>query len=159
MPFVSYFERTLDEKNRVQIPSEFRSRMDSRIHGDAFILCHSPTTLSLYPVRTWEKLVARLQAREIDDDQAIDFEKWFHAMSHPLDMDTQGRVVLPKGHLESAKLGKEITLSGANNRIDIWRTEEFRQFAEPSQREWPNRKKFMRMLSSGWKDPDPSSTA
>ena len=161
MPFVSYFERTLDEKNRVQIPSEFRSRMDPRVHGDSFVLCpgDSSTTLSLYPVRIWETLIARLQSREIDDDQAIDFEKWFHAMSYPLDMDAQGRVVLPKGHLESAKLGKEITLSGVNNRIDIWRTDEFRQFADPAQREWPNRKRFLRMLGSGWKDPNPSSSA
>lgn len=161
MRFSSYFERTLDEKNRIQIPTEFRSQLNPKIHGQTFVLCpgDEPHILSLYPVRIWEAFTEQMRSDAVEDTAAINFEKWFMAKSKHLDMDSQGRVVLPREHLDDAEMGKEITLSGANLRIDIWRTEDFREFIKADQHQWPDRKKFVRKLGSGWKEPSPSSTA
>jgi MraZ protein len=167
MPFVFHYDKMLDEKNRLQIPSEFRSTMDPETDGDSFYLCpgERDNTLSLYPNKLWEAMVKELRTRRLPVQQAVAFEEWYYSLCCRLDMDPQGRIVLPKWQLERVKLGKEITLAGANDRIEVWRTSDHREFLEaptsvPLARRspWPTLQTYRRMADSGWKDPNPSSS-
>lgn len=162
MPFIFHHDRVLDEKNRFQIPSEFRGAMDAEREGEWFYLCpgEHDHTLSLYPNKLWDAIVAELRARREQGREAIQYEEWYYSLCCRLDTDAQGRVVLPKWQLERVEMGKEITLAGVNDHIEIWRTPDHREFLRvPGVGRRPTLQEYLRMAGSGWKDPSPSSSA
>ena len=155
MIFTDAHERTIDAKNRIQIPSEFRNGLDPEVDGDAFYLCpgERQNTLSFYPSRNFEQRVQALRTGGIAGDEALAFEQVYYSLASRLEMDKQGRLVLPERQLSMVDLGKEITLAGANDRIDIWKTTEYREFISGAfEQRWHQLQKFLRTAGSEWKD-------
>ncbi len=155
MIFTDAYERTIDAKNRIQIPSEFRNGLDPEVDGDAFYLCpgERQNTLSLRPSRKFEQWVRALGTGRIAGDEPLAFEQLFYSLASRLEMDKQGRVVFPERQISMVNLGKEITLAGANDRIDVWRTGEYQEFVKANfEQRWPQLQKFLRMAGSEWED-------
>ena len=132
MVFTDAYERTLDAKNRIQIPRQLRAAMDPEVHGEAFFACPGewPGTLSLHPERTFYLRAERLGADRISGEDPLIYEQLYYSLASRLEMDKQGRVVLPERQIALVNLGKEITLTGANTRIDIWPTAAYRAFVQ-----------------------------
>jgi len=155
MIFTDAHERTIDAKNRIQIPSEFRNGLDPEVDGDAFYLCpgERQNTLALYPSRRFEQRVKALRTGNIAGDESLAFEQVYYSLASRLEMDKQGRMVLPDRQTSMVNLGKEITLAGANDRIDIWRTAEYREFITGAfEKRWHQLQRFLRTADSEWKD-------
>ena len=147
MPFTGAYERTIDAKNRIQIPAQFRTAMDADAQGESFYICPGErrNTLSLYPERTFEERARQLGTDEISGEDSLAFEQLYYSLASKLEMDKQGRVVLPERQLSLVDLGKEITLTGAATRVDIWATTEYQEFLQTSfNTRWPDLQKFMR---------------
>lgn len=147
MVFADAYDRTIDAKNRIQIPAQYRSLMDPDVHGTAFYLCpgERTNTLSLYPERVFEGIAERLRTDEISGEDSLAFEQMYYSLASRLETDKQGRVVLPERQLSLVNLGNQITLAGANTRIDVWSTSEYREFLRTSfATRWPDLQKFMR---------------
>ena len=79
MIFTDTYERTIDPKNRIQIPAEFRNGLDPEVDGDTLYLCPGErrNTLSLYPSRKFEARVKALRTGEIAGDESLTFEQVF----------------------------------------------------------------------------------
>lgn len=135
--------------------------MDPKGVGEWFYLCpgEHDHTLSLYPNKVWDAIVAELRSRRNQGRDAIQYEEWYYSQCCRLDMDAQGRVVLSKGQWDSVKMGKEITLAGAGDHIEVWRTSDHREFLSTQPRGRPTLQEYLRMAGSGWKEPNPSSSA
>lgn len=147
MPFNDAYHRTIDAKNRIQIPAQFRAEMDPEVHGTAFHLCPGErrNTLSLYPQRTFEKRAGQLQTEQVSGADSLDFEQMYFSLASKLEMDKQGRVVLPERQLALVDLGNEIVLAGANTRIDLWAKAEYEEFVRSAfATRWADLQKFMR---------------
>ena len=155
MIFTDAHERTIDDKNRIQIPAEYRKGMDPEVDGEAFYLClgERQNTLSMYPSKLYEQRAKALMTGRIPGDDALAFEQTYFSVTSRLEVDKQGRVVIPERQLAMVNLGKEITLAGANDRIELWRTEEYREFIGATVRHrWHDLHKFLRTAGSEWKD-------
>ncbi|GJM26400.1 MAG: transcriptional regulator MraZ [Phycisphaerae bacterium] len=151
MAFTDAFERTLDTKNRTQIPADFRNAMDPAIHGETFYLCpgEQPNTLSLLPEKYFDELAERVRPDLLDGDEAQSYEILFFSLSKRLDMDKQGRVVLPDRQLAMVDIGKDITFAGTNKRIDIWATKEYLAYIDDEfKANWRRLKQFGRSARS-----------
>ena len=155
MVFTDAYERTLDAKNRIQIPAEFRNGLDAEVDGPGFYLCpgERKNTLSLYTPRKFEAQVKALRTGRVLGDEALAFEQVYYSLASRLDMDKQGRLVLPERQMAMVELGKEVTLAGAMDRIDLWRTAEYREFVATNfEQRWHQLQKFLRMAGSEWED-------
>ncbi len=151
MAFTDAFERTLDSKNRTQIPADIRNAMDPAIHGETFYLCpgEQPNTLSLLPEKYFDELSEYLRTDLLDGEDAENYETVFYSMSKRLDMDKQGRVVFPDRQLGMVDIGKDITFAGVNKRIDIWATEEYKAYIKARMKdEWRRLGKYARTARS-----------
>jgi MraZ protein len=147
MVFTDAYERTIDIKNRIQIPAQFRAAMDPERDGETFYLCPGErlNTLSLFPERRFYRLAEQLRTEQVSGDDSLEFEQLYYSLASRLEMDKQGRVVLPERQLALVQLGKDITLAGASTRIDIWATPEYREFMQNSYRDkWGTLHKFIR---------------
>ena len=124
------YERTIDEKNRIQIAAPHRNVLDPDRQGVALYLVPGERvgTVSLYPEKYFEDKVHSMRTDEIAGQDALDFEQMFFPQASRVEMDKQGRLVLPERQLASAKLGREIYVTGARYRLDLWNRADYEEF-------------------------------
>ena len=157
MLFTGNHPRTLDEKNRLQIPADFRAEILSeskRIGSDVeAVLYFTPgpldNTLSIYTRNSLEALIRRISTDTVDSPEAQAFEL-FYSLVERVEMDKQGRLVMPQSLLAARSLGKELTLAGQVHRIDVWRTDEFAEAVKTRfATQWPALQRFLRRSGPG----------
>ncbi|MCP4247862.1 MAG: hypothetical protein GY778_12510 [bacterium] len=147
MAFTGHHDRTIDSKNRLQIPSQFRNAIDPERDGAAFyvILGERRRTLSMVTERQFNELAARMQTEFMSGSDSLDFEQRFYSSASKVEADKQGRVVLPDFLTARAGIAGDVVLAGAKYRIDIWLKEEFDAFMGTDwQHDWPNWQRFLR---------------
>jgi len=126
------YERSIDDKKRVQIPAPFRNAVAPDESGAAFFIVpgERENTLSFYPEKYFLDKVATLRTDQIPGPEALDFEQMFFSLASRVEMDKQGRVVLPERQLAMVDLGAEVYLTGAHYRVDLWRKSDYERFIQ-----------------------------
>ncbi len=127
MIFAGYFEHTIDAKNRLAIPAKFRSKMDPDEDGIGFVIVPGQPAdrLWMYPEKHFERLAGKAESALIPDDDQLRFDQVFFPLAESLDLDSQGRVLLPDRMLKRVQLGKDVVISGVRDHLEIRRREEF----------------------------------
>ncbi|HEX3269717.1 MAG TPA: division/cell wall cluster transcriptional repressor MraZ [Ktedonobacterales bacterium] len=138
--FLGEFDHSVDSKGRIAIPARFRSKI---AHGAVLTRGVDPC-LYVYPMETWEQKAATLDTTISDPNQLRYVERHFFGGAFELELDTQGRIVLPArfrayaglngangAHGRSGELGGngesrtngvsvEALVIGARERFEIW---------------------------------------
>lgn len=104
-------------------------------------------TLAIYTEQGFEEMAARINTETMPGPESRRFELQFYALASAVDVDAQGRFVLPERLRKKAKLGEEIYLVGQKTRIDIWnRADLDREIAMDWEGDdWPDWQGFLRM--------------
>jgi MraZ protein len=111
------FEHTIDDKNRLTLPARFRKSFA----GGVVVTRGIDRCLSVYPREEWDRRVA-LRLGELEglsrDDRRL--QRFFFASAAEADLDGQGRVMVPASLLQHAGLGREVTVAGVYDHLEIW---------------------------------------
>ena len=146
--FTGQFERTIDAKNRIQLPSQLRSAIVSERDGDLIYvtLGEHRGTLSLFTERAFEELAARTETEFKPDEDSLRFELQFYGLTAAVELDKQGRFVLPDRLVKKARLGPDVVLVGQGNRVDVWNPAELERSIgiDWEGDDWPNQQSFRR---------------
>lgn len=144
MLFTGLSSHTIDPKLRLAIPAKYRNQWDANRDGKAWFCVPSPEGhLKLYTERTFEGMSPGAGVDELRPvDEAARNEASYFAFAERLEMDTAGRINLPKRHLELAEIGTEVVIIGARNRLEIhdearWNAEELTRFRALARRSPP----------------------
>jgi MraZ protein len=114
------FEVTLDEKSRLLVPAEIRKRLQPE-DGNAFILVIGQNRVPwLYAEGYYEELIEqdRTQLRPAADELA--FLQVNFAGAARLELDRQGRVLIPDRVMRRVRLNKELMLAGVRDHLELW---------------------------------------
>jgi MraZ protein len=127
--FLGEHQHTLDSKGRVILPARFRERL-----ADGLVFAPSQDRcIDIYPREAFERRVAELRAVPREDQRARAYLRVFLAGAQEEEPDSQGRVTIPQRLREYAGLDKELTINGADEKVEIWDRgtwEEYRAHAE-----------------------------
>jgi MraZ protein len=121
--FSGTFERSLDAKKRVSIPSAWVSG-----EGEEFHVVPHPSERLILLMRAeelgkWEqKFQESTRLSAVEKRRAI---RKFYASAHAVTTDKQGRILLPESHCEWAQLGGNVVFIGSPGRIEIWSLKNF----------------------------------
>ena len=116
MATVDYFERKLDDKRRLTIPTELRSEFASGV----VMTRGFGQYLHLYPKSVWDKEVESALGGSILDEKVADLNVRFRRGKTDAELDQkQGRVTIEQHLLEYAKINRELVAvrAGAYFRI------------------------------------------
>jgi MraZ protein len=114
-------ELSIDDKNRMLIPSEIRKQLDPERDGDAFFLVPGTDRRPwLYPERWYQELVGQQRSELTPDEDTLAYDRMTLGMASRIEWDKQGRVLLPEKFIKRAGLGKEVTLVGARDHLELW---------------------------------------
>jgi len=118
--FTGEYEHSIDAKQRMAIPADFRSGMEPETLGSAFYLSPGPNgALWLWPERTFEKLAGAMSSSLLPAEELMEFEELLYSQSRRLELDKAGRVRLPERMLAEARLGQQVVILGVKDHLEL----------------------------------------
>jgi len=120
------YDLTIDEKNRLSVPSEIRKQLNPERDGDSFFLIMGTNRkVWFYPEKYYEELVFQ-QAPEITPgEEALMFDQMNFAMANKESWDSQGRMSIPTKMLKRTATNREVALIGARDHLELWNRAEW----------------------------------
>jgi MraZ protein len=119
--FMSEYNHTIDPKGRLIIPSKFREAL-----GDEFVVTKGMDgCLFVYSNKDWNAFETKLTALPLINKEARKFARFFLAGAATVEVDKQGRILIPAPLRAFAVIEKDVVLVGVGSRIEIWSKEQW----------------------------------
>jgi MraZ protein len=118
---IGTYECKVDAKGRLMISSAFKKQL-SPILQEGFVLKRAvfQPCLELYPMQEWNEVMDKVNSLNRFVKKNNDFIRRFTAGVRVIELDTSGRLLIPKDLCQFAGIQKQIVLSSAINIIEIW---------------------------------------
>jgi len=110
------YRHTLDNKGRMAIPAKFRDKLTS----GAIITRGIDNCLFVFAPAEWEILAKKLIALPLAQANSRAFVRLMLAGATDVELDNQGRILIPDYLRKYAGLKKETVVAGLYNRIEVW---------------------------------------
>lgn len=130
MLFSGAYEHSIDAKNRLAIPSQVRSVLERNELGKRLYVALGmrPRTLAVWPEQQFNAMAQQLPRSPIPDPDQLQYEQFFFPTAHEVDLDSQGRILIPEGLLQLSEIGRQVFITGVNDHLEVWNKDEFQQF-------------------------------
>jgi MraZ protein len=129
--FIGEYNHNLDEKGRMNMPAKFRRGLT----GGAVITRGLDHCLFVYPKEEWETMAAKLAALPITQKNSRAFARLMLAGAWDVELDGQGRVMLPEYLRQYASIEKHVVVAGLYNRIEIWDEDKWQEYKHATEQE------------------------
>lgn len=119
--FYGSSENRLNTKGQVAIPVRFRTVLPRDLADEGFVLVPGEgECLYMYTHRQFGEIRARVREVAVESGDP-EFIRAFLASAHAVELDSQGRFVLPAALREAAGIaGPEVLFLGMDDRIELW---------------------------------------
>ncbi len=120
--FMGEYNHTIDAKSRLIIPSKFRD-----ILGEEFVVTKGlDGCLFVFDNTEWTAFEEKLQKLpSLTNPDVRKFVRFFMAGATNVEVDKQGRILIPNNLKDFAGLDKDVVLIGAGSRMEIWSKERY----------------------------------
>ena len=113
--FMGEYNHTIDAKGRLIVPAKFREEL-----GEAFVMTNgNDGCLNIYTNEAWETFLGKMQLLPNNRDKREIVRK-FVAQANMVELDKQGRILVPSALREHAGLEKDVVLAGVIDKIEVW---------------------------------------
>ncbi|PIE25417.1 MAG: cell division/cell wall cluster transcriptional repressor MraZ [Neptuniibacter caesariensis] len=111
----------LDAKGRMAIPARYRENIVSCCNGQLVATIDTEERcLLLYPLEEWEAIQEKIEGLPSFNSATRRIQRLLIGHATDLDMDGNGRLLLPAPLREYAELDKKIVLLGQGRKFEIW---------------------------------------
>jgi len=115
------YELTIDEKNRMLVPSEVRRQLVPERDGEGFYVVHGiDDHLWFYPELQYENLASRDPTQLKPSFGRLDDDRASYGLATRILWDKQGRILINERTVKRASLGKEVMLVGVKDHLELW---------------------------------------
>lgn len=114
--FIGEYQHAIDNKNRMIIPSKFREDL-----GEKFVLTKGlDGCLYAFTISEWLILEEKLKKLPLTNKDARAFVRFFFSGANEIEIDKQGRALIPQNLIGYAGIEKDIVSIGVSSRVEIW---------------------------------------
>ncbi len=131
--FSGKYYYTVDLKGRIIIPAPFREIISSN-YGPKLYITNAPfdKCLNVYPSEEWSRLQEQVRTKPRSDEAIRFYLRRVIASAIEIEMDKQGRVLIPAALREDAGINTNAVLAGQIERIELWDRDEWDTLFDPS---------------------------
>ncbi len=130
--FLGQKEQTIDEKNRLVLPSLYRNDFP----GDTlYVTLGMDSCLELFPEDVYARKAEQYSSMNDFDPAQRRVKRAFLSNTFALSIDSHARILLPRPLTERLKIGRKVTLVGIMDHLELWDKEAYEKV---SQDEWQN---------------------
>ncbi|HAT67595.1 MAG TPA: division/cell wall cluster transcriptional repressor MraZ [Flavobacteriaceae bacterium] len=110
-----------DSKGRVMVPADLKKQL-ATVAPSGFVIKRAvfQPCLELYPMEEWQQLMQKVSGLNRFNRKNNDFIRRFTAGVRTVEMDTAGRLNIPRDLMDFAGIHKEIVVSSAISIVEIW---------------------------------------
>jgi len=117
MAFRGTFDYSLDQKNRLTVPSKFRAALSEGV----VLAMGTAGCVEVWKPEDFDgRLEAAVAGKNPLSKEATKLREFFFANSHEAELDSAGRIPMPASLHTHAKLGKEVVVTGVGDHLQVW---------------------------------------
>jgi MraZ protein len=121
MTFQGEFEYSIDHRGRIPIPARYRASFGSR----ATLVQGEEGSVEVYTIEAYQKASAFVTAEPPTTKKGRRMRRRFFGHSFDVDLDGQGRILLPSKLREHGDLRGPVTIVGRGECLELWNPERY----------------------------------
>lgn len=129
--FIGEYQHNIDQKGRMAVPVKFRKQ----VSGGAVITRGLDACLFVFTKDEWEKLAQKLSVLPLTQSNSRAFARLMFAGAHDVELDSQGRILVPDHLRTYAGLTKKVIVAGVFNRLEIWDSSTWGEYKNKTERD------------------------
>ncbi len=111
----------MDAKGRMAIPTRVRDALVEACGGRLVMTAHTEERcLLMYPEPQWQEILPQIQALPSLNKAARRIQRLLIGYACPLELDGNGRILVPPTLRSYASLDKKLMLVGLGNKLELW---------------------------------------
>ena len=118
--FTSEYESKLDAKGRLVLPARIKSQLPVGEGNELVIRRGFEPCLIIYPMVEFKKVFSKISGLSEFNEEYRKLQRNFFSGTATVELDANGRFVIPKNMLGYAQLEKDIVLVGMGNKVEVW---------------------------------------
>lgn len=118
--FRGHSYRSIDPKGRLMLPPEFRDVLVKDDPEGRLMLAKFDNCVVGYTLSEWSSIEAKFAQIKNPNRKVRDFLRFFIGGAQVVEMDKQGRVLVPQSLRGYAHLDKDVVLVGVGFKFEIW---------------------------------------
>jgi MraZ protein len=115
----------MDPKGRISLPAKFREAFRAGVH----LTLGQEGCLYAFPPDEWAREKERVEERGLASQANRGYTRVFFGNAEHVDLDVQGRLVVPRRLREKAGLQRDVAVVGVSDRLEIWPAEAWDRYA------------------------------
>lgn len=128
--FIGEYPHSIDLKKRMAVPSKFRVDLKNKV----VVTRGLDKCLFVYPMKVWEDLAGKLGTLPVGESATRSFIRLMLAGAVDVDVDKQGRILIPDFLKDYAGLGKNVIVAGIYNRLEIWDENKWKEYKKKAEK-------------------------
>lgn len=119
------YQHSLDSKNRLVIPKRIQEQLSRTERGSlvAFLSAGQDHCLYLFSKEGFDRVQREFEARTFASAELRAAQRVFYANTVEVELDSNGRVLMPDKLKRHAGIDKDVVLVGVRDRAEIWSKE------------------------------------
>jgi MraZ protein len=130
--FRGNYPTRVDEKGRLKVPADFKRVVEEKYGAQFYITSVDGKVAQIYPFEEWERIEQKLASLSNFNPTKKKFLTRTNYYGQVVEIDGQGRLLLPQLLRESAGLKGEVAVMGYLNRLEVQSMEAVRKEVEES---------------------------
>jgi MraZ protein len=126
--FTSEYECKLDAKGRLVLPAKIKAGLPDASGNELAIRRGFEPCLILYPMVEFKKLYSKISGLNEFNPENRMLQRNFFRTSSTVELDNNGRFLIPKPMLQYAKLEKDVIIVGMGNKVEMWNPELYEKY-------------------------------
>ena len=122
---IGEYECKVDAKGRLLVPSALRKQFSAEAEGHLFVKRGIESCLEIYQKHDWERVSHQVASLNQFVKKNRLFARKFISGVTQMELDTVGRILLPKSMLDYAGVSKEFVLFCYGDKIEVWSKENY----------------------------------
>ena len=122
--FIGEYHHSIDEKGRLAVPTKYRESLGL----GAVVTRGLDRCLFMYPMAAWQEISSHLATLPFSKANTRSFTRFLLAGAMDVELDKQGRIVVPEYLRTFAGLRKSVVIAGLYNRLEVWDAEAWERY-------------------------------
>lgn len=122
--YIGEYIHSIDAKGRVIMPQKFREQLSPTF----YITRGIDGCLFVYDQSEWQAMYDKMKNLKLTSKKAREFSRFLYAPAREVEVDKQGRIIIPQNLRDYANIKKDVAITGVASRIEIWSKERYDQY-------------------------------
>jgi MraZ protein len=124
--FLGSSQHTIDDKGRLTLPAKWRDELSSGV----VVTRGLDDCIFIFAQPRFESMAHEIDMQGFEGSDAREWGRYLFALAEMVEIDKQGRILLPQNLRTNFGLNGEVMVVGLNSRIEVWNPDKYKEMTK-----------------------------